>query len=264
MENNNVGLLGEEDISRQGEVAQKQETKTAVIEDSHSATHTEDIKPPEEFDDKLYQKVDWEKRYGDMRRYHDKVLSEKEQEIQSLMDQVNHGKDWSIPRSTDELEKIKESDPKFYEAIQQGAKLHYDANVEKLKLENIQFKKEAELAKIKLVHPDIDNIKDSKEFKDWVKEQPDEIKDWLFKKIDSKLWSKAIDLFKKENKVDTSNTQNKSENSAADQVVTKQNVQDTSNNEHIFTRKEIDKMSTREFEKNKEIIESQWRRGLIR
>ena len=66
-------------------------------------------------------------------------------------------------------------------------------------------KKEAELAKLKFAHPDVDQIKSSPEWKAWIKSQPQDIQDWVFKKIDATLAGKAIELFKKEQTINTQN-----------------------------------------------------------
>lgn len=256
MENNSAGIFSEENSSPTGEVAQKQETKTVVdtSADPSTATHTSAEEPTFE-DPKPYERVDWEKRYGDMRRYHDKVLKEKEDKISSLLEQVNSGKEWTVPKTKEDIEALKTSDPKLYEAIEHGVALRYDSNVEQLKRSNIELKKEAELTKLRLMHPDFMEIKETQEFKTWLKEQPQEINDWFYKRLDASLASRGLDLYKST----LTKTEQPDTRSAADQVSTKANVQTEKPKEKEFTLAEIKAMSLEEYEANRAQIDKQMR-----
>ena len=52
-------------------------------------------------------------------------------------------------------------------------------------------------------HPDFDDIRNSDDFHDWAKEQPDSIQHWIYDNAnDADLASRAIDLFKKDIGID--------------------------------------------------------------
>jgi hypothetical protein len=108
-------------------------------------------------------------------------------------------------------------------------------------------------------HPDFEDIRGNEDFHNWAKEQPDEIQDWVYKNSNNvALASRAIDLYKLENGVQTSRPQRRSQQSrqgsAADMVSTKTTTVDATQGPKIWTEREISAMSLDQFDAVEEEI----------
>ena len=115
-------------------------------------------------------------------------------------------------------------------------------------------------------HPDFDDIRNSDDFHEWAKEQPEAIQDWIYKNAtDADLASRAIDLFKKDIGLETpkkKKSSSKQTKSAADMVSTKTtSVEPTQ--EKIWSEKEIAAMSMAEFDKYESEISEAMQQGRI-
>jgi hypothetical protein len=178
----NAGLMGSPETS---ELAQKQEETTVLIKDDR-ASATPDAHDEEDG-------INWEKRYGDVRRYMDQQLKERDTVINDLQKQVEAGRTFSIPSSVDDLEEMKESNPDYYEALKKGAEVMYQKDLNEIRRDATKIKKEAEMIKLERKHSDYEEIKSSPDFKDWLGKQPGEVQDWMYKRLDSNLWIRVQD-----------------------------------------------------------------------
>ena len=116
-------------------------------------------------------------------------------------------------------------------------------------------------------HPDFEDIRNSDDFHSWAKEQPKSIQDWIYKNADdADLASRALDLFKKDIGMETSNTKPSStkptRGSAADIVSTKTTSVETQQ-EKVWSEKEIAAMSIAEYDKYENAISEAWQEGRI-
>ena len=224
-----------------------------------------------------YNKVDYKKRYDDLKRYYDRKLGEWTSKETDLKTQLRENRPkYTPPKSKEELAAFKTEYPDIYGVVETVSHLQSEnqmsslqEEVESLKKQNnalAQREAQLELARI---HPDFNDIKESDDFHSWADSQPMEIKSWIYENnSDGKLAARAIDLYKKDrgfglNK--KTETKTATQNQGADLLVkTNEQVQVPSSNEVVFNRSDIEKMSDAEFmEYEKQILKAQ-REGRVR
>jgi hypothetical protein len=222
-----------------------------------------------------YAKVDYKKRYDDLKRYYDRKLNEwssKESELKVQL-QENRPK-YTPPKSKEELEAFKNDYPDIYGVVETVSHLQSQNEVKTLQEELESLKKanktlqqrEAEL-ELSTYHPDFEQIKESDDFHDWADVQPMEIKKWIYENnSDGKLAARAIDLYKKDRGLglDKKTKKNNSKQEGADLLVkTNEQAQIPEGKEKFFRRSDIARMSDDEFmQYEKEIVKAQ-REGRI-
>jgi hypothetical protein len=110
--------------------------------------------------------------------------------------------------------------------------------------------------KIKKVHPDFDEIKDSDEFHTWAENQPASVQNLIFTtSADDLIW--ALNLYKKEMSV--SESPNKA---AARSVVNKSsNAPTDTNGKKKFSESQVQAMSLSDYEKNEDAIKESMKIG---
>jgi uncharacterized protein YutD len=154
-----------------------------------------------------YTKVDYKKRYDDLKRYYDRKLGEwnnKESELKVQL-QENRPK-YQPPKSKEELEAFKNDYPDIYGVVETVSHLQSQNEVktlqeelEGLKKANTTLQQREAALELSKYHPDFEEIKESDDFHDWADAQPMEIKKWIYENnSDGKLASRAIDLYKKD------------------------------------------------------------------
>jgi len=225
--------------------------------------------------DKPYKRPDYKKRYDDLKRHYDSKLNEfKKREIE-LLDQAREGQvKYTPPKSEEELAEFKQKYPDVYDVVETVANMQSESRAkgleEKIKLlqereqELVRLDAEKEL---KARHPDFDNIRNSDDFHDWAKSQPESIQSWIYSNAsDPEAASRALDLFKSDMGMNSpkkkSSAGSKSKASAADMVSAK-----TTNVEpkqaKIWTEKEILALSPAEFDRLEKEIDKAWEEGRI-
>ena len=239
------------------------------------ATSSEEEAPVQEGSEKKPRKrTNYKKRYDDLKKHYDDRVSQFKQREQQLVAEKRAAQpEYEAPKTKEQLEKFREEYPDLYETLETVAHLQSENQIKDLKsqLSVVQqreediMRREAESG-LKQAHPDFEDIRGSDEFHGWAKEQPEQIQDWIYKNaMDAKLASKAIDLYKLEKGIVTSQTQSNrsqkkqstSESSAADLVSTKTTTVDAAKPQKIWTEREIAAMSMDQFDKfEKEINEA--------
>jgi len=223
-----------------------------------------------------YNKVDYKKRYDDLKRYYDRKLgdwSKKEEELKIQL-RENRPK-YTPPKSKEELDAFKNDYPDIYGVVETVSHLQSQNEIKSMQeeLENLKKvnttlqQREAEL-QLSKYHPDFELIKESDDFHDWADAQPMEIKRWIYENnSDGTLAARAIDLYKKDRGlgIDKKSEKKKPKNDGADLLVkTNEQVQTPDSKEVIFTRADIQRMSDEEFmQYEKDIVKAQ-REGRIR
>lgn len=222
-----------------------------------------------------YKKPDYKKRYDDLKKHYDSKLDEFKSREQELLDEATSNRPaYKAPKSPEELEKFRTDYPDVYEVVETVAHLQTESKAKVLeeRLSKLQ-ERETELvrqsAEKRLMdkHPDFEDIRNSDDFHGWAKEQPKSIQDWVYKNADdADLASRALDLFKKDIGMETSNTKSSStkptKGSAADMVSTKTTSVDSSQ-EKVWSEKEIAAMSMAEYDKYENAISEAWQEGRI-
>jgi|TARA_R110002124_G_scaffold193281_4_gene360561 hypothetical protein len=208
------------------------------------------------------------KRYGDLRRHMQQTLSDKDQEIAAVKQQLDQAAKGQIkfPKTDEDIEKWSKKYPdvaqivdtiarkRANEALEEGEK-----RLEGLKqLETKISRKEAE-GELLAMHPDFAKIRSDSSFHDWVIEQPKYIQDALYKNgSDARAAARAIDLYKADKGI------RKKSNSPADAA---QAVGKTSRStpgvqgRASFSESQVQKMSDRDYEKNEDAILEAMRKG---
>jgi len=224
-----------------------------------------------------YNKVDYKKRYDDLKRYYDRKLGEWTSKENDLKTQLRDNRPkYQPPKSKEELEAFKNDYPDIYGVVETVSHLQSENQMQTLQEEVESLKKRNEAlaqreAQLELgrLHPDFNDIKESDDFHNWADSQPMEIKSWIYENnSDGKLAARAIDLYKKDRglgldkKTETKTT---TQNQGADLLVkTREQVQVPQSNEVVFNRSDISKMSDEEFmQYEKDIVKAQ-REGRIR
>ena len=224
-----------------------------------------------------YNKVDYKKRYDDLKRYYDRKLGEWTSKENDLKTQLRDNRPkYQPPKSKEELEAFKTEYPDIYGVVETVSHLQSENQMQTLQEEVESLKKRNEAlaqreAQLELgrLHPDFNEIKESDDFHNWADSQPMEIKSWIYENnSDGKLAARAIDLYKKDRGLGSdkkTETKTATQNQGADLLVrTREQVQVPQSNEVVFNRSEIAKMSDEEFmQYEKDIVKAQ-REGRIK
>ena len=224
-----------------------------------------------------YSKVDYKKRYDDLKRYYDRKLGEWTSKESDLKTQLRENRPkYTPPKSKEELDSFKKDYPDIYGVVETVSHLQSENQMQSLQEEVDSLKKqnsalaqrEAQL-ELGRLHPDFNDIKESDDFHNWADAQPMEIKSWIYENnSDGRLAARAIDLYKKDRglgldkKTETKTT---TQNQGADLLVkTKEQVQIPQSNGVVFNRSDIANMSDEEvMQYEKDIVKAQ-REGRIK
>jgi|SRR5210317_4743 hypothetical protein len=222
-----------------------------------------------------YKRPDYKKRYDDLKRHYDSKLNEFKQRELELLDQAREGQvKYTPPKSEEELKEFKQKYPDVYDVVETVANMQSENRAKQLeeKIKLLQSR-EQELVRLdaekelKSKHPDFDDIRNSDDFHDWAKSQPESIQNWIYKNSgDPEAASRALDLFKSDMGINSnpkkSSAGSKSKASAADMVSAK-----TTNVEpqqaKVWTEKEILSLSPAEFDRLEKEIDKAWEEGRI-
>ena len=224
-------------------------------------------------DDKPYKRPDYKKRYDDLKRHYDAKLNEFKQKEQELIDQAREGQvKYTPPKSEEELAEFKKKYPDVYDVVETVASMQSESRAKSLE-EKVKLLQEREQELVRLDaekelksrHPDFDDIRNSDDFHDWAKAQPESIQSWIYSNAnDPEAASRALDLFKSDMGISAkkSSAGSKRKTSAADMVSAK-----TTNVEpkqaKVWTEKEILALSPAEFDRLEKEIDKAWEEGRI-
>ena len=223
-----------------------------------------------------YNKVDYKKRYDDLKRYYDRKLGEWTSKESDLKTQLRENRPkYTPPKSKEELDSFKKDYPDIYGVVETVSHLQSQSEIKSMQEELEGLKKanstlqqrEAQL-QLSKYHPDFEQIKESDDFHEWANTQPMEIRGWIYENnSDGTLAARAIDLYKKDRGLGVNKkTEKKSpRNDGADLLVkTNEQVQTPESKEVIFNRADIQKMSDEEFmQYEKDIVKAQ-REGRVK
>ena len=222
-----------------------------------------------------YKRPDYKKRYDDLKKHYDSKLNEFKQKELELTEQAQQGQvKYTPPKSEEELAEFKQKYPDVYNVVETVATMQSESRAKQLE-EKVKLLQEREQQLVRLdaekelkaKHPDFDDVRNSDDFHDWAKSQPESIQNWIYKNSDDpEAASRAIDLFKSDMGV-TSKQQKlsagpKQKLSAADMVSTK-----TTNVEpqqaKVWSQQEILNLSPAEFDRLEKEIDKAWDEGRI-
>ena len=225
--------------------------------------------------DQPYKKPDYKKRYDDLKKHYDSKLNEFKSREQELLEQAAENRPaYKAPKSAEEIEQFRKEYPDVYEVVETVSHLQAEEKSKDLKekLERLQerekelLRKDAEKRLLEK-HPDFEDIRNSDDFHNWAKEQPESIQDWIYSNAeDADLASRALDLFKKDFGIDVSKKEKsnskQTKKSAADMVSTKTTAVEPKQ-EKIWAETEIAAMSMDEFDRHEAEISEAMIQGRI-
>lgn len=248
-----------------GEVEEEQPTKEAT---------------PAQEEPAPYQHVDYKKRYDDLKRHYDKKLNEFKDEKKELLEQIKlNAPKYTPPKSLEELEKFKEENPDVYNIVESVAHMQATKQMEELQEELKLVKEKLMLeeaqrayAELKAAVPDYEQIRRDEKFHAWAEQQPKEIQDWVYRNSTNvQLAIQAINLYKasvgltpKAPSQPAPKAQSDKRGRADEAVSTNSRTEEPSNNSaKIWTRTEIKKLSSRQYEKLKDEIDRAFFEGRV-
>lgn len=238
--------------------AEEAEDNTSYSEEMNQSQQEQPVQQQAQADNS--EESTYKKRYGDLRRHTQQQLQSKEQELQALREQleVASRKQIKFPKTDEEIAQWAEKYPdvaKIIDTIAQKRAQEALSEGERrmqglVNLEKKMNKKEAEQALLAL-HPDFPQIRQRRDFHEWVQDQPKYIQDALYKNsTDATAAGRAIDLYK----ADLSKKSKNDPAGAAKSVKTGSSANIGTGTKGSFTESQVAKMSDAEYEKNEEAI----------
>ena len=239
----------------------------------------EEIKEKPVEKSKPYSKPNYKKRYDDLKKHYDSKLNEFRSREQELIQEATASRpEYKAPKTVEELEQFKAQYPDVYDVVETVSHLQSEAKVEELnskiaalqERESAALRREAE-SELYNKHPDFAELRDSDEFHDWAKSQPEDIQAWVYNNPNNVgLASRAIDLFKQDmglasnEKTQTQEKSKSSSSTAADMVSTKTTTIDATAEPKIWTQEEIAALPMDEFDRLESEIDKALEEGRVR
>jgi hypothetical protein len=225
-------------------------------------------------EDKPYKRPDYKKRYDDLKKHYDTKLNEFKSREQELIEEATKNRqNYKAPKSEEELEEFKNNYPDVYEVVETVAHMQSETKAKvleerlsKLQERELEISQQEAVKRLREKHPDFEDIKNSEDFHNWAKEQPQSIQDWVYSNAnDADLATRALDLFKNDLGIgvpEKKKSSSKKTKSAADMVSTKTtNIEPQQ--QKIWSEKEISAMSMDEFDKHEAEISEAMQQGRI-
>ena len=209
----------------------------------------------------------FKKRYGDLRRHSQKIKEDAQKEIDELKQQLAAAsqKQIKLPKTQEELDAWASQYPDVYDlvktiAIQEAKQQTVGLEERMRKVDEIErntYREKAE-AELMRLHPDIEEIREQDAFHAWVEEQPDWIQKALYENDnDARAAARAIDLYKADMNI-SKKTRQSSDKGAATSVTTRGSkvAPNGEGTEGLMYESQVAKMSSAEFERNMEAIQT--------
>jgi len=208
----------------------------------------------------------YRKRYGDLRTHSQRLMSQKDQEIEQLKYQLETAAKGQIkfPKTDEEIEQWSKKYPDVAKIVDTIAQKRANEAMAGLRegekrleaLETKLTRKDAE-QHLNRLHPDFAQIRQDPKFHEWVALQPRNIQDALYKNnTDALAAARAIDLYK----ADTGKKK-RAPKSAAQAVGRTSSARPGVGGNARFTESQVQKMSDRDYAKNEEAIMEAMRSG---
>ncbi len=252
-----------------GQAKEAEPTKATNNDDSYKEEATEQFK-----------KVDFKKRYDDLKRHYDRKLGDWKQKEQAFKADLQANRQTYVaPKTPEELATFRADYPDVYDVVDSLAHMRAQEQISNLedtvsRLSEKETASNRRAAEQELInaHPDFRTIRDSDDFHDWARVQPEAIQDWIYKNTgDASLASRAIDLYKQDagrpvtpRAESTESLSLDPRGNAADAVQVRTRVQDpTTPQEKTWTTSEIANLSVDQYEKLQPEIDEAFTEGRV-
>ena len=221
---------------------------------------------------------DYKKRYDDLKSHYDRKQNENKQKLEELEAKARLAEknkamaSYTPPKSDEDLEQFKKKYPDVYDVVETISQKQASRQVESLQEEVKTLRKREEdlvvqsaYRELVNAHPDFNELKDSQEFIDWLNTQPSSISDGVTKNSKDSKWAiRVVDLYKADNGLSKSKP---SSTVSAAQSVTKTKAKSVNvsgdTNKKIWKQSEIQKMSSRTYEKFEKEIDIAFKEGRV-
>lgn len=213
------------------------------------------------------EEATFKKRYGDLRRHMQRTQEESNRQLRQLQEQVEAltKKQVKLPKSDEELDAWAKKYPEVAKIVETIAtKKAMEARgevdqrlkrVEELENKIAREKAEKELSRL---HPDFDELRQDREFHEWVSQQPKWIQSALYENDTDFLGAaKAIDLYKAE----TGRKKRNKDTDAARSVPARSRREDISDGKVVWSESRVKRLTAQEYEKYEKDIETAIRSG---
>lgn len=271
------GKTGKPFVSADDSMAYVSTTKSVAF-DPKKVDEVQEADVPEiQETSQQYQKVDYKKRYDDIKRHYDKKQNEHKEEVAVLKEQLKSVAPKFTPPSTpEELEAFKNNNQDLYNLVVSlahkqatGETEHLQEELKYLREELAKFKAKEAYDLLKAQVPDFEQIRGSDDFHDWAEAQPEEIQNWVYKNgTNVDLAVRAINLYKAErgmfNQPATTQPVQSAPQPRGDEYVPSRNAsEEPSSNERVWKTSEIQRLSDRQYEQYRDEIKKAMREGRI-
>jgi len=237
--------------------------------------------PVEEQEETKYNRVDYKKRYDDLKRHHDRKINTLKSEIEEIKKRALESRPkYTPPKSAEELEEWRKENPDIYAVVESVAHIRSTEEVKELQeqLKNVKEQLTYEAAnrayaELKSLVPDFEEIRANDDFHAWAEEQPEEIQNWVYKNSTNvQLAAKAINLYKADRGLLNAQAQEQkppvqtssSAGGADEAIPTTARVEEpTSNGGRIWKASEIAALSTKQAEQYMEEIDLAFAEGRV-
>jgi hypothetical protein len=250
----------------------QQEASEEVTQEDTSSEPKEERKAEPKEEPKLSKEEEsFKKRYGDLRRH----MQEKEQEYKLELEKIKSQLDKSaknelvLPKSEEEITAWAKKYPDVAAIVEAIADKKanerasdLDKRLKEIEELRVQAKKDKAEAELMSLHPDFGEIRAADEFHDWAESQPKWVQDALYENVDdAKSVARVIDLYKADKGITKQKTTS-SDKAAASSVNAKaRNTPEADESKSYFRESQVNKMSSKEYEKNADAIMDAIRSG---
>ena len=213
----------------------------------------------------------FKKRYGDLRRH----MQEKEQEYKIKFEQLQQQLDKAaknelvLPKGEADIAAWAKKYPDvaaIVEAIADKKATERSSDIDnRLKeIEELrtQAKKDKAEAELMSLHPDFTQIRSDDAFHDWAESQPKWVQDALYENVDdAKSVARVIDLYKADMGITKQKTTSSDKAAASSVNARSRNTPEADDSKAFFRESQVNKMSTKDYEKNADAIMEAIRSG---
>lgn len=214
------------------------------------------------------EEASFKKRYGDLRRHMQQSIAQKDAELARMQEQLASATKQQIrfPKTEEEVAAWTQKYPDVAKIIDTIAQKRVqeawekgERELNKVKQLELRIEKEKAYEQLRKLHPDFDSIRADKAFHDWVAEQPNYVRDALYKNnTDAVAAARAIDLYKADKGI---RRRKATPADAARAVGRPSSGGAPATGRARFTESQVSKMSGPEYDRNEEAIMQSMRDG---
>ena len=261
------------------------ESNVTGVQETHDATGAESTQTVEsELTTSLMQSADtssqsntdWEKRYKDLQSFQSKRENELRVQIKDL---EATDSSFQAPTTPDQMEAFKDEHPEVYNMMITLAHQKATEATQGINTQLQSFEEERKMtefasaqARIQKAHPDFATIINDAVFHTWAEAQPQQVQQWIYNNPDDPdLAIIALDRYKASRdaqtahpeKDDTNTTSSATTDTSAAQAVSTSSQPSMSEGPKVWTKSEINSLSSADWQANEKDIEKAYLEGRV-